>query len=62
MNQPKELSSRYCERLGMSVILCREETPAQENNVPYRCLSAHLCGEGTCTERPEQPAQSAGVI
>ena len=43
------LASKYCESLGMSVILCRVEGKDE-----FRCLSSHLCGGQTCNENQTQ--------
>lgn len=39
----QHLASKFCETLGMSVILYRENERAD-----YRCLSSHLCGGASC--------------
>ena len=39
------LASKFCESLGMSVILCRDQGTEH-----CRCLSSHLCGTQTCGE------------
>jgi len=48
------LASKFCDSLGMSVILCREE-----GSEHYRCLSSHLCGGQTCENQrtPKPPAE-----
>lgn len=43
------LASKFCDSLGMSVILCREE-----GTDAFRCLSSHLCGTQTCGEHQTQ--------
>ncbi|MGM9624613.1 MAG: hypothetical protein ACI3XM_02780 [Eubacteriales bacterium] len=49
MMQEPEIASRYCENLGQSVILCRQEPTEADRSPQYRCLSAHLCGKTDCT-------------
>ncbi len=44
-----QLSSKFCDSLGMSVILCREDGTGD-----YRCLSSHLCGGMNCRENRAQ--------
>jgi len=43
------LASKFCDSLGMSVILCREE-----GKEDFRCLSSHLCGGQMCKEQQAQ--------
>ena len=42
--QKQHLASKFCDTLGMSVILYREDSAAD-----FRCLSSHLCGTSPCT-------------
>lgn len=44
------LASKFCDSLGLSVILCRNA-----ENEPFRCLSSHLCGGRGCDHRTEDP-------
>jgi len=48
------LSSKFCDSLGMSVILCREDGAET-----YRCLSSHLCGGANCRENGTQTQNTA---
>ena len=50
------LASKFCDSLGMSVILCRSA-----ENEPYRCLSSHLCGGQMCDHRnrPDRAPENA---
>lgn len=43
------LASKFCDSLGMSVILCRNA-----EHEPYRCLSSHLCSGESCDHRNGQ--------
>ncbi|MBQ7301381.1 MAG: hypothetical protein IJW77_16265 [Clostridia bacterium] len=49
-----QLSSKFCESLGMSVILCREDGEDR-----YRCLSSHLCGGEPCGDAAAQTQKRA---
>lgn len=49
MDKQTQLSSKFCESLGMSVILCRDG-----NADGFRCLSSHLCGGGQCKDSGAQ--------
>lgn len=58
----QHLASKFCDTLGMSVILYREDGAKD-----FRCLSSHLCGGSLChshdqADKRDRTGQNAVIL